>query len=154
VHAVALATVLAMTAILFMPLAAIGEPPFLALMRTFKEAGHDAFAQMDDQANLRDQLYATAWLVPAGIMAVGFPLHRTLREALTRVGLVLPSLGHVVFALLTAGVLVVAMTVFDIATSWVWKYFGWPTTDAKQFEELMKFAISPIGAAVIGVSAG
>jgi membrane protease YdiL (CAAX protease family) len=155
VHAVALATVVAMAGILFVPLLILGEPPLLALMRNFVDAAdNDVFKDLADPANLRDQIYATAWLVPAAIMAVGYPLYRTLPEALQRIGLVLPSVGQVVFGLVAAVVLVVVMTFFDFAVGWVWQQMGWPTTDAKQFEQLMKFAISPTGAVVIGVTAG
>jgi membrane protease YdiL (CAAX protease family) len=155
VHAIALATVLGMTAILLVPLIFLGEPPLLALLRNFKDvAGDKMMSQLGDRSLLRDQIYATAWLVPVGIMAVGYPLHRTLREALTRVGLVVPSGGQVAFGLAAALILAVAMTFFDISVGWLWRQMGWPTTDEKQFEELMKFAINPLGAVVIGVTAG
>jgi membrane protease YdiL (CAAX protease family) len=155
VHAVALATVLAMVGILFVPLLVLGEPPLLALMRHFVDvADDDVFKGLADPSNLRDQIYATAWLVPAAIMAVGYPLYRTLPEALQRIGLVLPSVGQVLFGLLAAVIMVVVMTFFDFAVGWIWQQLGWPTTDAKQFEQLMKFAISPTGAVVIGVTAG
>jgi membrane protease YdiL (CAAX protease family) len=152
VHAVALATVLTMTVVLVAPLLGLGEPPLLLLLQRF--ADHEALKELSNPDMLYDQLYALAWLVPAGIIAVGYPLHRTLPEALRRVGLVMPSSGQVAFALVFAGVLAVVMTGFDLAIGWLWKRLGWPTTDAKQFEELMKFAINPLGAVVIGVSAG
>ena len=31
---------------------------------------------------------------------------------------------------------------------------GWRATDSKKFEELMKFAINPLGAVIVGVTAG
>jgi membrane protease YdiL (CAAX protease family) len=155
VHAVALATVLMLTGVLFVPLLVLGEPPLLTMMRHLTDAaGNDIFKDLADSSNLRDQIYATAWLVPAAIMAVGYPLHRTLREALVRVGLVLPSVGQVLFGLTAALGLAAVMTFFDFAVNWWWTLFGWPTTDAKQFEELMKFAASPLGAVVVGVTAG
>jgi CAAX amino terminal protease family. len=36
----------------------------------------------------------------------------------------------------------------------IWQTFGWPTTDHEAFSELIAFAISPLGALVIGVTAG
>ena len=155
VHAVALATVLAMTAMLLMPLAVIGEPVLLVLMRNFKDfIANNNTVEMSDQSVLRDQIYGTVWLVPAAIMAVGYPLHRSLKAALVRVGLVIPWGSQVIFALVAAVLLVVVMTFFDFGVDRLWHLLGWRTTDQKGFEELMKSAISPLGAAVIGITAG
>jgi membrane protease YdiL (CAAX protease family) len=41
-----------------------------------------------------------------------------------------------------------------MGTNWLWGVMGWPLTDETAFGELLSFAISPIGAVVIGVTAG
>src|SRR5262249_39402008 len=73
---------------------------------------------------------------------------------LRRVGLVVPTAGQVVFGLVFAVVLAFGMGAVDYAITELWTWMGWPKTDSKAFEELMKFAINPLGALVIGVSAG
>lgn len=152
VHATALATVLAVTAICTVPLIVIGHPPLLEFFSHFQN--HPLMEEMSKEDQLRDSMYALVWLVPAGILAVGFPLVRSLPQALNRVGLVVPSLGQVIFALLATGIMVVGMTFVDMGITNVFKYYHWPTTDGKAFEELMKASISPLGAVVIGITAG
>jgi hypothetical protein len=148
VHATALATVIGVTAICFVPLIILGQPPLLVIVNHFKE-------DFSKAENLRDQLYGLIWLVPAAILAAGYPLRRSLGETLKRVGLVVPRVWQVVFAVLASGLLVLLMTGFDeYIVGWLWKHLGWPTTDGKAFNELMKFAINPLGAVVIGITAG
>jgi membrane protease YdiL (CAAX protease family) len=160
VHAVALATVVALTFTMFAPLAATGEPPFLAIIRNFTGAdlgpgGQMLADQLADQNMLLDQVFSFMWLVPVGIMVVGWPLHRTLPQALRRVGFVMPQEWHVAFALGLAGAMAVFMSgLGDPAIGRLWDLFGWPKTDEKAFEQLFKSMTSPIGAVVIGVTAG
>jgi membrane protease YdiL (CAAX protease family) len=157
VHATALATVAALTLMLFAPLAVLGEPPLLLMLRHFAENPElkEKMKDLSDPGALRDQVYAFAWLVPVGILSVGYPLHRTLPEALRRVGLVRPRAWQVLFGLLFAGVLVVVMQFgVDRLIGHLWRQQGWAVTDEKEFEQLLKFAINPLGAAVIGITAG
>jgi membrane protease YdiL (CAAX protease family) len=142
---------------LFAPLFVLGEPPLLLLIRHFGENPElkaRMAEEMSDPSALRDQVYAFVWLVPAGILAVGYPLHRTLPEALRRVGFVAPRAWQVLFGLGFAVVLVAVMVNVDHLIGFVWQRQGWPTTDEREFEQLMKFAINPLGAVVIGVTAG
>jgi hypothetical protein len=153
VHATALATVLGVAVVCFVPLLVMREPPLLLVVDHFRDDPRMADLSKEDQ--LRDQLYGLGWLVPAAIVAVGFPRTRTLGEALRRVGLVVPTPGQVLFAVLAAGVMVVAMSYgVDYGIGRLWEHFGWPQTDEKAFEQLVQFAINPLGAVVIGVTAG
>ena len=94
VHIIALGTVVGMTAMLFVPLAVLGEPPFLQLLSNpafQEELGGTATDKYFDT------IVAFVWLVPCAVLAVGFPIARTIRQSLLRVGLVRPSILQVVF---------------------------------------------------------
>lgn len=153
VHGTALATVVAMTVALAVPLTVLNDAPFLMFINNFKNT--DAFKELGQQDQRIDSLFGLAWLVPCAILAVGFPLYRTFGEALRRVGLVVPSVAQLAFGLFAAVALVGVMTyAVDPATTWVWDRYGWPKTDVKAFGELMKAVVNPLGAVAIGVSAG
>lgn len=150
VHTTALVAVVIIGLICTVPLVVLGEPPALAAVEMLTEAmaGRGAAGQ------LRDQLYGLVWVIPATILAVGFGIMRTLREALARLGLVRPTLRQVAFALAVALALAGAVQLLGTAISWLWGALGWPETDTDAFAELLAFAINPIGAVVIGVAAG
>jgi membrane protease YdiL (CAAX protease family) len=152
VHATALATVLALTAICFVPLLAVGHPPLLLFLKHFE--GGKVLEGLSKEDQLRDQLYGLAWLVPAAVLAAGYPLRRTLGGALRRVGLVRPKPWQVPFAAVMAAALAFGMLGVEAGIAWLWQRLGWPETDSKTFEDLMKFALSPVGALVVGVTAG
>jgi membrane protease YdiL (CAAX protease family) len=110
--------------------------------------------ELSGELSVRDQLYVLVWLVPAAILAAGYPIRRSLRETLKRVGLVRPSRGQILLALGVTAALVLLGTGFDNGVAWLWQRLGWPQTDANAFNELIKFAVSPLGAVVVGVTAG
>jgi hypothetical protein len=152
VHATAVATVFGLTALAFVPLATLGQPPLLMLARAaeaIKEAGATS-----DGAELRSTIYGFFWLVPATIVAVGYPVERTFSEALRRAGLVRPRVWQAALAVLLIPILVLTMNELDRVFDQIWKKQGWPNTDTTAFDELMKFAINPLGAVIIGVTAG
>jgi len=148
VHATALATAITLSLLAFMPLVISGEPPLLAIMQ---DAGLD---DSSPQEQLRSSLYGLIWAVPASLFAVGFPRKRTLMEACDRLGLTRPRSRQILLA--AAGVLglVVAMTVLEALSLRLWNAMGWNTTDQKAFEMLFSFAVGPVGAVVIGLTAG
>lgn len=148
VHATALATVVALTAICFIPLLVLGDPPLLRLVPLMEGKTQSETLQ------LRETIYGLIWLVPAGIFAVGYPLTRNFPEALRRVGLVVPRIWQVIAAPVLVVVLVLGMGLIGKGIDFTWDWLGWPRTDAKEFEALLKFAINPLGAVVIGVTAG
>lgn len=152
VHAIAVATVVTLIALLFVPLMVLGQPPVLLLFQHL--AGSPPLEGMSNADQMIDTLAGLVWLVPSAILAVGYPYARTIRESLVRVGLVRPTVAQVVFAVVAALALVYVMTGVDHAISWFWRLMDWPATDTKTFEELMKFGFSLWGALVIGVTAG
>jgi membrane protease YdiL (CAAX protease family) len=159
IHAVALATVGSLTLMLFAPLVVTGNPPLLALIRHFSQAdfgegGVDFASLMADQNVLLEQVYSFVWLAPMCVVAVGWPVHRTLPVALRRVGFVVPKLWQVLFGLGLAVVLAIVMTFADIGIGYVWDLMHWPRTDEKAVEQLFKSMTSVTGAIVIGVTAG
>jgi membrane protease YdiL (CAAX protease family) len=152
VHAVAVATVFTITAVLVFPLIILGEPPVLRLFQGID--GTESIGGMSRKEQIFDTLAGLIWLVPCAILAVGYPFARTIRESLERIGLVRPTRGQVLFAVLAALALVGVMHSVDHGIQWLWTVMGWPVTDSKAFEQLMEFALNPLGAAVIGVTAG
>jgi membrane protease YdiL (CAAX protease family) len=149
-----------MTLTLFAPLAVTGEPLLLTIINHFTaadlgEQGKDLATQLGNQDLLLDQVYSFLWLLPMGVVVVGWPLHRTLPYALRRVGFVIPKPWHVGFGLVLAVFLAVIMPgLVDPAIGRLWDLLHWPRTDEKAFEQLFKSMTSPIGAVVIGVTAG
>lgn len=150
VHTVALVAVVSLGLICTVPLVVLGQPPLLALV---DQLGEGALGR-DSNGLLRDQLYSLVWTVPAGLLAVGFGVQRSFRQALQRLGLVRPSLKQVGAAVGIALLLVGAVQLVGFGIDWLWGVLGWPKTDGEAFNELLSFAISPIGALVIGITAG
>jgi membrane protease YdiL (CAAX protease family) len=146
VHATALVMVVSATLVNFVPLLVLGAPPFLLTIANQGTANLPS--------DLRDQLYWLLWLVPAAVLAVGFPLVRDWRGALVRLGLVRPTRRQVILALALAIGLAVGMTLFDAGVSRLFEAAGWPQTNADLLEKLFAAAISPLGALTLGVTAG
>jgi membrane protease YdiL (CAAX protease family) len=147
VHATALATVVGLAAVCFVPLLTLGQPPILLL----PELMNGAASKGEEQ---RSELYELAWLVLVSVMAVGYPLARTMAESGQRLGLVGPRMRHAVFALVAGLLLVPAMWGVDEGVTWLWRRLGWPTTDSTAMSELFKAFLNPVGAIVIAVTAG
>ncbi|MFL5328848.1 MAG: CPBP family intramembrane glutamic endopeptidase [Gemmataceae bacterium] len=144
VHAVALATVVAMTLGFFVPLLVLRAPPLLAL------APH----MPKNEEGLVDQYSLLLWMVPVAILAAGFPLVRNFHATLRRLGLVKPTFLQVLFAIFATGFLLALMQILSRGIAMLWQSFNWPQTDEKAFEELLKFAFSTAGAIAVGVTAG
>lgn len=150
VHTIALVAVVMIGLICSVPLLVLGAPPLLALIDPL--AG-DANGR-DNAGLLRDQLYGLVWTIPAAILAVGFGITRNLSAALERLGLVRPTPRQVLAGLGLALLLAGAVQLLGVGIDWLWGVLGWPLTDEEAFGELLGFAFSPIGAVVIGVTAG
>jgi membrane protease YdiL (CAAX protease family) len=148
VHATALATVLAVTVVMFTPVSVFGEPPVSAMLR-LPEA-----AQLSKRDSRVDQTYVFAWMLAGAVVAVGYPVARTFRGALHRLAFVRPTFGQIGIGFAAGFAFVALMAVVDLKMGDLWKQMGWPQTDLKEFEGLMKSAINPLGALVIGVTAG
>ncbi len=154
VHMIALVSVVALTLLSFIPLVVLGEPLLLTIINQTNASGADLTGARDDAGLLRDTLYALIWLVPGTIIAVGYGVRRNLGEALQRLGLVRPSWRQLAVSLVLAVLLVLAVQLLSLGIEWLWPAMGWPRTDNEAFSELLAFAMSPIGAVVIGVTAG
>ncbi len=150
VHAVALVTVVTVGLICMLPLLVLGAPPLLAIV---DQLSGDALGR-DDAGQIRDLLYGLVWTIPATILAVGYGISRDLPSALQRLGLVRPSLRQVGAAVLIALLLVGAVQLIGMGVAWLWGLLGWPVSDDEAFSQLIGFAINPLGAVVIGVTAG
>lgn len=151
VHAIALMAIVSLTLMLIVPLLVTGKPPLLALVNIISG---EALSDLNADEQLRSQIYGLVWTIPAAFLAVGFGIRRNLAATLERLGLVRPTLRHLTIGiglgLGLAGLMSLALPLMDA----LWQALGWPKTDNEAFGELMAFAISPIGALVIGVTAG
>lgn len=154
VHTVALAAIVAATLISFIPLLVLAEPPALTIVDQLSATGADLTGGRSANGQLRDRLYALTWLVPGAIIAVGYGVRRNFRAALDRLGLVRPTWQQVLAGIGLAVALVVVAQALGVAIDRLWTALGWPTTSGESFGELIAFAMSPIGAVVIGVTAG
>lgn len=154
VHAVALGAVVTLTLQSFIPLLALTEPPLLGLIDSTAAAGIDPTGGRGDAGMLRDLIYGLLWTIPGTVVAVGYGMRRTLTEALSRLGLARPTWRQVGAGLLAAVALVIFVQILSQGINWFWGLMGWPLTDESAFGELLAFAMHPLGAAVIGVTAG
>jgi uncharacterized protein len=139
-----------MTVICLMPLLVLGAPPFLAIV---DQLTGDAIGR-DEAGQIRDLIYGLIWTIPAAFLAVGYGVSRSLPQTLQRLGLVRPTLRQVGAGVLIALLLVGAVQLLGTGITWLWGLLGWPVNDDDAFAELIGFAINPLGAVVIGVTAG
>jgi membrane protease YdiL (CAAX protease family) len=152
VHTIALIAVVNIGVLCTIPLLVLGQPPLLALV---SQMSQDVAAQGRDAAGLlRDQIYSLVWTIPAALLAVGYGTRRRLPEALERLGLVRPTWRQALAAVGIALLLVGAVQLIGAGISWLWGLMGWPVTNEAAFGKLLSFALSPLGAVVIGVTAG
>ena len=150
VHTIALVSVTALSLVSFVPLLVLGEPAILS------ENALDVLGESMGEGTdaLLTQTYTLVWIIPAAIIAVGYGLRRDFRATLSRLGLVWPTWGQIGTGIGAALLLVVAVNLAEPGMAWLWDLMGWPQTDGEAFGELMAFAFSPLGAVVIGVTAG
>lgn len=151
VHGIALALVVSLSLILLAPLLVTGLPPLLsdAFMQLAESSG-----SLDEQSNLLATVYVLVWTVPLAIFDVGYGVRRDFAASLRRLGFVLPTLRQVGLGIAVAVVLVFAATYLDKGIGLLWEALGWPRTDSEAFSKLIAFAFTPLGAIVLGVSAG
>lgn len=151
VQGIALALVVSLSLILLAPLLITGAPLLLsdAFLRLAEESG-----SLDEQSNLLATVYVLVWTVPLAIFAVGYGVRRDFVESLRRLGFVRPTLGQVGIGIVVAVALVFAATYLDKGIGVLWEAMGWPRTDGEAFGKLIAFAFTPIGAIVLGISAG
>jgi membrane protease YdiL (CAAX protease family) len=146
IHAIALVVVVSVTIVFTVPVAVLGEPPLLA------QLARDGAGPIEGDS--RDDVYRLLWLIPAAMLAVGWPLVREWRGALARLGLVRPTLRQVGLALCAGAAMVILFGLLDYLIAGAWEALNWPATDEETFEELIAYTLTPVGALVIGVTAG
>ncbi len=154
VHTIALVAVIATTLLSFIPLLVLNAPPTLVAVAKLNAEGTDLTAGRSNAGQLLSQVYRLSWTIPGAILAVGYAVRRDLRQALHRLGFVRPTLLQVLAGIAAAVLLVVVATTLGHVVDSLWEAQGWATTDTEAFGELIKFAINPLGAVVIGITAG
>lgn len=154
VHMIALVTTVTCTLLTLLPLLVLGAPPATTLARNASEQGSNLAELQGNGGGLRLLVYTLVWQVPGAIVAVGYLIRRNIAQALSRLGMVRPTLRQVLVGIGLALLLVVAASALDWLIGQVWAAMGWARTDGEAFEEMLAFAINPLGAVVIGVVAG
>jgi membrane protease YdiL (CAAX protease family) len=150
VHAAALALISSLVILSLGQLAATGgRPVLLTIIQNHPD-------QLKDSAvdTVVEMALTMAFVIPGSWMVVGWPLFRSLREALERLGVVAPTAKQVIGALVTAVAMVIVFQGLDWVTNAIWSWTHWPKTDGEAFDRLIKPLITPGGALLIGLSAG
>lgn len=148
----ALATVIPLLIGCVTPLLVLGDAPVLMLLRHGAPGLGDAAA--GGTSSVFDLYAVLAWAVPISLLATGFPLTRSLAGAMQRLAVVRPTGRQVLAAVVIAVAMVPVAFGYEFASAWLCQKFGWPTTDATAFKQLVKFAITPAGIVAVGVTAG
>ncbi len=151
VHTVAIVTVVALMLISIVPLLILSEPPLLNFLDTFME---DLLAERGLGGLLLSDLYGLVWMIPASFLAVGCGVHRNFKETAERLGLRLPTWRQATVSMGLAIVLLIVVVILSPCIDWLWDSMNWPKTDFEAFEALMAPYLSPLGAIVLGVTAG
>lgn len=153
VHKIALPILTLIFFSCFIPLIVLGgKPPLLNLVSN--QIGTDIGGQSIAPQPL-DLVYQFIWTIPATFIVAGWPIARRFPDMLKRLGLVRPSLTQVGFGLGFGVVLaLLGMFVIDPGITWVWRTLGWQTTDVAAFDKLLGNLITPVGAVLIGITAG
>ena len=103
---------------------------------------------------LRDQLYGLVWILLGAALAVGWGITRDAGQTLRRLGLERIPIQQLRIAVLSPALLFVLGDVLDRLITWIWGALGWRITDASAVEALFSAYTTPLGAIVIGVTAG
>lgn len=158
VHKIALSILVLITLGSFVPLVAMGgTPPLLELVSsgTVAELNSQVSEEMGLAVRPIDLVYQFVWTIPATFVAAGWPIVRTFKAMLVRLAFVRPTLVQVVGATV-GGVVLAAIAGFglDPGINWLWRQMGWGTTNVEAFSQLMSQLLTPVGAVLIGVTAG
>ncbi len=154
VHKIALSILSLILLTSFVPIIVLGgRPPILEIVNS------DAVKSLGDNSGLNvrpiDLIYQFVWMIPATIVAAGWPIARKLPAALERLGMVRPTIVQVGAAIgLGLGLAAFSTFVLDPGITSLWHALGWPTTDLGAFNNLMSKVVTPVGAALVGVTAG
>jgi membrane protease YdiL (CAAX protease family) len=130
-----------------------GEPPLLTAINTGVISSEDLGSRTELGQQL-DLIYGLVWMLPLAFVAAGWPVRRTAGETLQRLGLVRPTWWQLAVGVVAAVALAVLMGYLGEWLSQLWNWFGWPETDAVAFEQLLGGLLNPVGAIIIGITAG
>jgi hypothetical protein len=152
VHKIALSILTLILFSCFIPLIVLdGKPPLLNLV----EGSGTTIGGQSIGVQPLDLVYQFIWTIPATFVAAGWPVARRFPAMLKRLGLVRPTTTQVVFGLVFGLVLAVAAAfVIDPGITWLWHTLGWETTNTAAFDKLLSSLVTPVGAVLIGVTAG
>lgn len=152
VHKIALSILTLILLTSFIPLIVLGgTPPLLTLVNGAGNTSLNSALSVGPES----LVYQFIWTIPAAFIAAGWPIARTFRAALVRLGFVRPTPTQVIFGIAFGLALAaIASFVIDPAINWLWQTIGWPTTDAAAFNKLLTNLVTPLGAVLIGVTAG
>jgi membrane protease YdiL (CAAX protease family) len=153
VHKIALFILTLILLSSFVPLIVLGgRPPLLEAVTngTLQNLGEDSGLSIRPI----DLIYQFVWTIPVTFVAAGWPVARTFRAMLVRLGMVRPTLQQVLAAIALGLVLAFLSGFLDQGIQQLWTAMGWPTTNAQAFEQLLGKVITPLGAVLIGVTAG
>ena len=155
IRVMALGGVIAITLLLFVPICALGDAPMLVLLQQDGDLSKKlADGMINASSQLSGEMYDLCWSLLASTLAVGLGVRRDWKECLERLGMVRLSPRQIGVAL-GFTVLVYGLSEgLDLVISLVWGFFNWPMTDEKAYETIFKAFGSPVGAIVVGVSAG
>ncbi len=146
--ATALSMTVAVTAFLLIPLAVTGKVGMelidKAKLEEIKTRG----------LSLIDLIAQLVGFVLIAIVAGGFPIRRSFRDTMTRLGVGRIGLPVAGIAVAIAVALVCVVLPLLAGVQWLWQQFGWPTTDEKAFEQMLVNIKNWYGAIIIGVVAG
>jgi membrane protease YdiL (CAAX protease family) len=146
-----LGLVTGITLIAFGQLVATGGRPALL---TLVQRQPDVFGSVGPEELTGSIILSFLWTLPGTVVAAGWPLARSFPAALERLGFVRPSRRQVLGGVLVAGAMVAVLQGLDVGLTALWNVTGWPKTDVKAFEQLLKPLITPQGALIIGITAG
>lgn len=130
-----------------------GRPPLLTFVAN--TGGRIASRQIGSSSEtLLSLLFELFWTVPLALVAAGIFSRRTPAQTLKRLGLVAPSREDVATGIGLGIVLLLLSGAVDGGITFIFQRMHWPTTDTASFEKLLGSAFSPLGAVVIGITAG
>jgi membrane protease YdiL (CAAX protease family) len=153
VHKIALFILTLILLSSFAPLIVLGgRPPLLEAITngSLQNLGEDSGLSVRPI----DLVYQFVWTIPVAFVAAGWPVARTFRAMLVRLGMVRPSVQQVLAAIALGLVLAFLSGFLDQGIQQLWKAMGWPVTNAQAFDQLLGKVITPIGAVLVGVTAG
>jgi hypothetical protein len=154
VHKIALSILTLIVFANFIPLLVLrGNPPLLNLVSTNGTSVTGTSLSIQPL----DPLYQLMWTVPCVFVMAGWPIARGMPALLERLGLMRPTLRQVMFGLgFGVALALAAMFVIDPGINWIWTTLGWQTTNTAAFDQLLGnfIALGPLGAVIIGASAG